>query len=135
MCTEILNGSFPVYEGSVLSVNVSTSSGGEYNCIVFNETAYFTATAYLFISPVVENMTASIGGSVNFTCLTSFPTPNSYTWLSASSDGLFEVLMDETDMKLVLNNLSSNEVATTYRCIISANISDIDTNISSNVGE
>ena len=64
--------------------NVGTVNGGNYTCVVSNAAGNDSATATLYVAPIVVTQPADIltrnGTVVNFTCeAESFPTPE-YQW-------------------------------------------------------
>ena len=84
-------------DANLIVSNISSMNGGSYTCVVSNAAGNDSATAVLYVEPIIVTQPTNIltrnGTVVNFTCAAeSFPAPE-YTWekYNEESDSFYTV--------------------------------------------
>ena len=108
-------------DATLIVSNITATNGGSYTCVVSNAAGNDSATAVLYVEPIIVTQPTDIltrnGTVVNFTCVAeSFPAPE-YTW---------EKYNEETDSFDAVGNSSVLEFTPavfgdegSYRCVAS----------------
>ena len=122
-----LTGSRVDLEDNVTSIltltGVESSIGGQYTCTASNEAGRDSATAVLYISPVVTpNRTrVNVNESVTLTCVVQDPALGVIQWEKMAANELFQPLDNEQDRTLIIQTVRYDSGGT-YRCNVDTSL-------------